>query len=175
MRVLSTVFVFALAGCSGGGADDTTTTFTPVVGNKFSAAHFIEGYCSGCHQSGYTSPSGRPVAFFTTDPNWTGPFANRKWASTMDYKMVVKWGDAIRCGVNPSELPDSCASLPEVVPGFFSKPEKFPPPGDLAPGEYGGGTPPAVCVYAEDGHTCPQPSLKEREGMIRWMDEGFPE
>jgi hypothetical protein len=182
-----TVFLFVVVGCSGrgavvGGPEGTppagdagtgTTAFAPARA-EFSAAFFVEAYCSGCHQPGYASPSGRQVSLFSTDAWWRQPFQNPDWFQTLDYKVVVEWGDAIRCGVQPLALPDGCTTLSDVATGFFSKPQKFPPPGVASSGSYGS-TPPPVCAYAADGHTCPQPSDHERTEMVKWIDTGFPE
>jgi hypothetical protein len=191
------LFLIVVVGCSGndasGGTEATppapnggaaTVAFTPARA-EFSAAFFVEAYCSGCHQPNYVSPSGRQVSLLSTDPWWHEPFENPNWFEALDYWTIVKWGDAIRCGVQPYELAASCTSLPELAPGFFSGPRKFPPAGrapSAAPpvGDYGSApgappTPPPVCAFAADGHTCPQPSLHQRTEMVRWIEAGFPE
>ena len=174
---LSTLVALQLAavGCGGSalpaGAGDTGTAFAPGKA-RFSAAFFVEAYCSGCHQPGYAAPSGRQVSLFSTDPWWQQPFRNPNWFEALDYGVVVRRGDAIRCGVHPSPLPDGCTLLASVPPGFFTKAEKFPPPGTPSAGY--GQTPPPMCAYAADGHSCPQPSNYEREQMVAWIDAGFP-
>jgi len=169
----------SMTACSSSSLDDagsrgpgSMTSFAPDKAD-FSAAFFVEAYCSGCHQPSYVAPSGRQVAIFTTNPSWLEPFQDPQWFAALDYATIVQWGNAIRCGVYPGSLPSACTSLAEVAPGFFSEAEKFPPPGTQASGAYGD-TPPPVCAYAADGHSCPQPSYYERQQMVNWIDEGFP-
>jgi hypothetical protein len=149
-----------------------STAFNPGEA-EFSAAVFIEAYCSGCHQPQYKSPSGRPVSIFCTDPAWRHPFENSRWLDQLDYSVVVEKSDLIRCGVYPNVLPAACLSLPDARPGFFNKPEKFPPSG-IPSGTGYGMTPPPVCAFADDGHSCPQPTEFERIGMVSWIDSGMP-
>jgi hypothetical protein len=148
-----------------------STAFNPGEA-EFSAAVFIEAYCSGCHQPQFKSPSGRPVSIFCTDPAWRHPFGNPGWLDQLDYAKVVEKSDLIRCGVYPNVLPEACLYLPDAPPGFFNKAEKFPPSG-IPSGTGYGTTPPPVCAFAGDGHTCPQPSEFERVGMVSWIDSGM--
>jgi hypothetical protein len=173
------VFALLLMGCGGGqsagdgvAVGDVTTAFAPSKA-EFSAGFFVEAYCSGCHQSGYSAPSGRQVALFTKKSWWTEPFQSTTWFEELDYDEVVKWGDAIRCGVAPDALPDGCTTLSNVPAGFFTHERKFPPSGDTSSAAYGA-TPPPICAYAADGHTCPQPSDHERAAMVDWIVSGFP-
>ena len=168
MRTLTLLGLLA-SGCAGA----SSTAFMPSARAQFSAAGFVESYCSGCHQPQYVSPSGRQVALFSADQAWREPAANPRWLDEIDYPTVVRWGDAIRCGVHPAPLPDGCTSLTDVEPGFFTAAEKFPPSGVVSSGGYGQ-TPPPVCAYAADGHTCPQPSYEERIQMVAWIDAGYP-
>jgi hypothetical protein len=144
---------------------------------SFSAAFFIEAYCSGCHQPSFVAPNGDAVTFFSNDPAWQGPFQNPNWFQMLDYGEISHLSDAILCGVSPpvtglDDLPPGCTTLADVQPGFFTQPEKFPPLG-VASGGYG--TEPApICAFSADGHTCPQPSDAERLGMVAWVGAGNP-
>lgn len=185
MRTVSVLLIF-VAGC-GPDANVATTDVTPtkeVSTNavttsyapdkaEFSAAFFIEAYCSGCHQENYVAPSGHAVAHFSYDPGWSEPFRNPNWYYLLEYSVIIQWGEAIRCGVYPGSLPSGCGSVSNLAPGFFTKPEKFPPSGDLTTSSYGQ-TPPPICAFAADGHTCPQPSDYERAKMVEWIDSGYP-
>jgi hypothetical protein len=167
----------SMAACGGSldssGSIGSTTSFAPGRA-PFSAALFVEAYCAGCHQPSYVAPSGRQVAIFSTNPAWQAPFQDSQWLAALDYATIVQWGAAIRCGVYPGSLPSACTSLAEVAPGFFSSAEKFPPLGTLASSGGYGSTPPPVCAFAADGHTCPQPSDDDRKQMVSWIDQGFP-
>lgn len=186
MRVVPVLLIF-MAGCGpDAGAARADVTATTAVTNhaattsfaagktEFSAGFFIEAYCSGCHQANYVAPNGHAVALFTNDPGWSEPFQNPNWFSALEYGWIVSWGEAIRCGVYPGSLPPECASVPDLPSGFFTKPEKFPPSGDLTSSSYGQTTPPPTCAYAADGHTCPQPSDYQRAKMVEWIESGYP-
>jgi hypothetical protein len=133
----------------------------------FSAAEFVEHYCSGCHFPGFASPTGEPTAAFSADWSWTAPLANPDWFAWMSYELVVTKKDAIVCGVRDDVLLSSCTTL--VRPAFFTQPGKFPPSGH---GVYGGA--PNPCRFASDGMTCPQPTPFERARLLSWFAAGSP-
>jgi len=114
-------------------ADSGTVAFVPDEAS-FSAAFFVEAYCSGCHQPSFVAPNGDSVAIFSQDPAWQEPFQNPNWSQMLDYAEISRLSDAILCGVSPpvtgpDDLPPGCTMLADVPPGFFTKAEKFPPPG----------------------------------------------
>jgi hypothetical protein len=140
------------------------------AGSDFSAAQFLEGYCSGCHFNGFLGPTGHPTSALSRDPAWWGPFASSQWFDFMDYELAVEKTPAIRCGVAKAEdFSNDCLTLPSVVPGFFTGPAKFPPSGR---GMYGGS--PNPCRFAPDGFTCPQPTDFERARLLSWIADGAP-
>ncbi len=157
--------------------DSAAVAFAPDEAS-FSAAFFVEAYCSGCHQPSFVAPSGNPVAVFSHDPAWQEPFQNPTWFQLLDYAEISRVSDAILCGVSPpvtgfDDLPSGCTTLADVPPGFFTQPEKFPPLGIASSGGYGT-EPSPVCAFSADGHTCPQPSDAERLEMVAWVRAGHP-
>ncbi len=141
----------------------------PSPETDFSAAEFVEHYCSGCHFPGFGSPTGEPTAAFSGDWAWNAPLASATWFDWMSYDIVVQQKDAIVCGVRDALLPPSCATLASVPPGFFTQPGKFPPSGH---GNYQGA--PNPCRFANDGMTCPQPTKFERARLLSWFAAGSP-
>ena len=157
--------------------DSGTVSFVPDEAS-FSAAYFVEAYCSGCHQPSFVAPNGGPVALFSNDPAWQEPFQNPNWFQMLNYAAISGLSDAILCGVSPpvtglDDIPPGCTTLADVPPGFFTQPEKFPPLGVVSSGGYGT-EPPPVCAFSADGHTCPQPSDSERLRMVAWVRAGNP-
>jgi hypothetical protein len=138
-------------------------------GADFSAAEFVERYCSGCHFPGFASPTGKPTAELCSDWAWTAPLASPNWFDWMSYETIVAQKDAIVCGVRSDLLPPSCTTLSSVPPGFFTQPGKFPPSGH---GTYQGA--PNPCRFASDGATCPQPTEFERARILSWFAAGSP-
>jgi hypothetical protein len=140
---------------------------TPVA--DFSAAEFVERYCTGCHFPGFSFPAAYSITSFSFDWAWTRPLENPDWFMWMDYDTIVQQRDAIVCGVRDDLLPASCTTLVTVAPGFFTKPAKFPPSGHgMARGV------PNPCRFADDGMTCPQPTPFERARFLSWFAAGAP-
>ena len=135
----------------------------------FSAAHFLESYCTGCHYQGFLGPTGKPTSALSRDPAWWAPSSNSLWFDFMDYEVAVEKSPAINCGVAKDYFPSECLTLASVPTGFFTGPAKFPPSGH---GVYGGA--PNPCRFAADGMTCPQPSDFERARLLSWLDDGAP-
>lgn len=172
MRTWSLLGMVLCSGC----AQESTAASGSFVPDEasFSAAFFIEAYCSGCHQPNFVAPNGHTVAIFSDDPSWQGPFHNPNWFQMLNYGQITQFSDAIACGVSPpvnGDLPPGCTTLTDVPASFFTQPEKFPPPGDSL-GGYGTTAP--ICAFSADGHTCPQPSEDERNEMVAWIDAGAP-
>jgi hypothetical protein len=143
--------------------------FPPPSGADFSAAEFVERYCSGCHFPGFASPTGVPTSPFSSDWAWRTPLGSADWFTWMSYDVVVGQKEAIACGVRPDLLNASCTTLASVPPGFFTQPGKFPPSGH---GTYQGA--PNPCRFASDGMTCPQPTEFERARLLSWIAAGTP-
>ncbi len=141
----------------------------PVVANRdFSAANFLESYCSGCHFDGFLGPTGMPTSALSRDQTWWAPHNNPDWFALMNYEKAVEKSPAIRCGVTKDYFPSECATLPTVPDGFFTGPAKFPPSGH---GMYSGL--PNPCRWTPDG-SCPQPTDFERARLLSWLADGAP-
>ena len=159
--------VIALIDCAGAACSTSETcgvepraVFTyppPVPDSDFSAANFLESYCTGCHFEGFLGPTGNPTSALSRDPAWWSPRWNENWFETMDYELAVEKTPAIRCGVTKDYFPNECLTLSTVPAGFFTGPAKFPPSGH---GMYSGL--PNPCRFAPDGMSCPQPTDFER-------------
>jgi hypothetical protein len=171
--------VIALIDCAGASCSTAETcgvepraVFTsppPAALSDFSAAEFLESYCTGCHFEGFLGPTGNPTSALSRDSAWWAPYRNPEWFETMDYDLTVEKREAIRCGVTKDYFPVECSTLPTVPPGFFTGPAKFPPSGH---GVYGGL--PNPCRFAPDGTTCPQPTDFERARLLSWLADQTP-